>query len=333
MATTLKDSRGFSLVQTLVGIGLMGVLALAGTNFVKQQTRTQLISSHQADLTYLVDDLKSVLSDSKVCGQNFRDKNAKSDSLEALVKNDQLMMKTDDQHPIYKDVRIKSITLSDQMSEVDFRAGTTELVLEFYQPLTQETQVRRLKLNIAATETGAIESCFTHPGVVGGQDSERVSHWGQVTGSEDIIYPHGPLLFTLPESERPDWASLGLYGHSTFQFIPYQMEACTPQFKGALVLRPGQSQLEYCSQKAQWIALQPLSIGTWTQTQFEFSSTQNLQRRFPISQQRLCTLTSWRLREGACLLRPISPGQWLVETVQEMTSPVTCRVTCYNPKS
>jgi hypothetical protein len=324
------NQRGFSLVNTFVSIGLFGVLALAGVNLVKQQVRTQEMITVAPNLVFIVDDIRSLLSSPQVCTQNLENHNARYQEVQRLFNAERLLYETETRLQKAPDIIVRRMTLTEEDHEVNVMAGTTHLILNFYHVPTQTQFNRRIRLHVALDQHLRITSCFTTGGIHRGEGSDSISHWSVGAGTPHLHYSQGPLIVDgLESAQLQNIEQLALQTREV-QLGHGESTDCESRLHGALRFNRSARQLEFCSNKtSSWTILSPPTLSSWGQEDFEFSSTQSLQRRFTLNNWNFCSLMSWSLRDGGCRLQSVGSRAWILETIQERGTPITCRVRCF----
>lgn len=331
-AQKILNNRGFSLVQTFVGIGLFGLLALAGVNILKQQTITAEYTSLQPNLAFLVDSVRTRLSSSEVCKLNFEGKSAQFQQLDHLVNNGRLLLEVESILDETPSLRVSRLTLTEDHHEVSIAAGTTHLVLNFTHIPTQTQHQRMIKLHVALDNHSRITNCYTTGGIGQSEAEVQATHWSVTPGAMDVSYTHGPLVLTAQATVLPEIQMGTALMADEIQLLANDTVSCQASTLGALRLGRSGRRLEYCSKSAQWTPLNAPTLTAWTHRDFEHSSTENLQRRFPLRDWNICTLMNWSFREGVCQLSNLGGRNWVLETIQNAGTPVTCRVRCFRPR-
>lgn len=184
------NAYGFSLVEVLIAIGLVGALSV----FMMRQNLTMTKSSKSfqsnSEITLMVNEIATSLAKGSNCSASFLNLNAANTpagTINSLNINGAPRYQVNT--PIGSSgVIIESYALSDAGSDVDVNGGTTELIINFNrgtQGFGTKVMTKNLKINIETDASGAITSCSSF-----GLAGSRI--WQQHS-SGDIFYEAGNI--------------------------------------------------------------------------------------------------------------------------------------------
>lgn len=336
----LKNS-GFTLLQSLFGVGIVSFLALTVVTLMKRQTETSESAAAQFELIYLVDDVKALLSDPEQCRLNLSGKNPRYDNLESLQRrldDQKTILTTYQRQEVYAQEKLQllRIIISDESPEIDFSAGNTELILSFKHLVTRQDIDRKLKINIEVDDRAMITNCSTSPPFTAKSlEIKPDPYWSasledqtMVVQKEHRVYLPNDASFSVPKSDALIVIEDGL------QIKGQEVKECDESIFGALRLSATNDNgaLEYCSAKTRsWKKLKYPSLNQWSKSLYEYTSTTTNKSGLNIRDQVLCYLSRTNMRDGECRLRTTGPGHWILEATQQQSYPTDCQATCYSP--
>ncbi len=334
---------GFTLLQSLFGVGIISFLALTVVTLMKRQTETSESAAAQFELIYLVDDLKALLSDPEQCRLNLREKNPRYDNLENLQRrlDDQKTILTTYQlQEVYAQnkLQLTKILISDEAPEIDFSAGSTQLILSFKHLVTRQDIERKIKIDIEVDDRARITNCSTTPPFTAKSLVINSDPYWTVGANKETLHLHGDygvLLSETPNYSAPTGQASLVVGGG-LQLRGQETQNCNEQFYGALRLSGTNDggALEYCSSKFQsWRKLKYPSLAQWKKSFYDQTSESTPGPGLNIRDQAVCYLSRTNIRDGECRLRLTGPGHWILEAIQQQAYPTDCQATCYQPPS
>lgn len=166
-----KNNQGFSLVETMVAAGMLGLLAMAGVKLMQNQNQAMKTIETKSEYNGIMNDIRTILADSNSCRTTFGGQNAKNmpvgtvTQITQVVASGNVTRYTSNanwmQAQAYGNgkIRIIGMRLSDAATDVETTAGvgptvgTTNLILTFTSGLresnkTLETFEKSMKLNV-----------------------------------------------------------------------------------------------------------------------------------------------------------------------------------------
>lgn len=212
----MNNSRGFSMVQTLISIGLIGLVFYGFAKLVRENTRVAQNNAWLFETSFIIDEMRGFLSDPKVCTEALSGKNARTEELEKLLwrANDgnfagyevaSLSGKTYGQD----DLVIEEMYLSDNEKNISVDVNTTQLVLKFRGKDTTIPGLieKRINLFIETDSRGYIRYCESSPSVSGLKSDNQISLWSKVKGSQDYFFNGKKVLIGQTNISGPGLAS------------------------------------------------------------------------------------------------------------------------------
>jgi prepilin-type N-terminal cleavage/methylation domain-containing protein len=182
-----KNNRGFSLVELMIVVAMLGGVSMLATNIGKQSTKSSTKFQFDSDTIQIVNEITGILSSSSKCLSNLNNKNALSDTLSSINVN-QYYIASHASAPAggYGNggVKIDSYSIGATQAEVD--ANTSWLSITFQNKNIlggQSTITKKIKLYVTVNASNIITACNA---VASGSGS---SQW--VSAGPDIYYPTG----------------------------------------------------------------------------------------------------------------------------------------------
>lgn len=186
------NEKGMGLTEVLLGAGLLGGLALVGTQLSSNLNRGVKNAETNADIIPLVQSIRQTLSKSENCMATFLGKNPKNEvnAAAALKDNsvDAFITKTVNPNLTYgQNLKIVSYKLSDAGDEVEVDTlKTTNLIIDFDKGKSGYTQSssKKITLKVEVDGTGKITSCIA-------MTNSSDSIWKHSDNNVDIYFNEG----------------------------------------------------------------------------------------------------------------------------------------------
>lgn len=159
----LRGSRGFSLVEIMVAVGLLGGLALVVLNLTKQTTTTQKRFQTDVDADFIMKEIAGILAVSCNSSQ-IVGKNASSTAAGVITNINGKYLANNSTGYGTSNIKIVSYELSDTgFSEITDTTKETSLIINFATPKAVSSTAslikpRRIKL-IVTKNTGNVVTC------------------------------------------------------------------------------------------------------------------------------------------------------------------------------
>ena len=181
---------GFSLVEMMMVVGMLGGLSLLVMNITKQSTKSSTKYDFDSDKTQITNEITGILSDPNKCKLNnfLGGKNPANDTtITSIGTQYYSLASTTPQPPAngYGNAGIKISSYSLSSTADDLLANTAYLVVSFQGKSilgTQGIKISKIKLNFTSDGSGKILTCNA---VASGSGSQ----W--VTLGSNIYYPDG----------------------------------------------------------------------------------------------------------------------------------------------
>jgi hypothetical protein len=342
----MRNQKGLSAVQMIVGLGLMGGLLMATMNLVNTQQKLGKSSAHEFELIYLADDIRNLLSNPVNCRASFKGRNSKRATITALKKvvYPRAGEKKKEIITVYQTYDVsqqkygqENIIISEITIERDFNAnilsGTSILKVTFDKgpdsmDETDRFVTRRIKLFVTTSSNSSITSCYTSRGI-GLSSSHLPSNqaWTTTPNSTDIYYAGGNVAIGAKDFSNTLvlGGALQLKGSS----LP-----CTIESNGSFYYNKSKESLEVCfGRHKKW---RPLTKGRTilqkrpTHFQIELPAGTDIgeissQRKFKI-----CYLSSPPKTDGHCEVIGSADSTWTIKAKNISPNPLNCKMTCHN---
>lgn len=169
-----KNNQGFSLVETMVAAGMLGLLAMAGVKLMQNQNQAMKTIEVKSEYNGLMNDIRTILADSNSCRTTLGGRDAKNHPAAPAGTITQITQVTATgpvarytSNPDWRvaqaygngKLRIIGIRLSDAATDVETtggatpQVGTTNLIITFTSGLREsnkqlETFEKMMKLNV-----------------------------------------------------------------------------------------------------------------------------------------------------------------------------------------
>lgn len=252
-------NRGFSIVQVLVSIGLLGIIAISGIKIFETQTKLGKSSSFLFESLIVLDEVKSLLSDGASCRHSLKGKSTFYDDLEVLYRFDpktnmeqvefEVFNKDKGRVQLYgqNEVRIGSISIHGDQSGFGNEKDYIILRLNFQESGGGETFKGEFPLRVSVNELGRIEACKAQPGLHSGGIS-RVGkspwlHIQKLSGDDDKkkIFYEDKVNIGKVETK----GLLNVEG-GVLVVLDEILQGCTSENEGELVFEKKRDSLFWC---------------------------------------------------------------------------------------
>lgn len=334
----MTHSQGASMVQVLVAAGLFAAVFLGTVNLMREQAKTSQSSSREFEMVYVTDEIKSLLSNPEVCRATLQGRNPHSDQLETLKRplNENELLELyptiqSDPEALYgqNNLKIMGYQISDEESEVDVEAGTTEFIITYATPeQTVINQKRRLRLYIGLNEEGLITSCQTTPGLsqTGPQEDSQQGLWTPSVAREGH-YASTTLRLGLSEEQalKTEPMSAGLDQSSGILLLSeHGQRKCTKLLEGSLRFHAPSRQIQICTHEQAWKKVPTYNFNP-LEAKF-FSTSSQSKAPLDIGNRNFCTLMRADVSSGQCSLSQKLNNNWQLHAIGQNTK---CQALCY----
>lgn len=330
---------GASMIQALVAVALFAAMFLGTVNLMREQAKTSQSSSREFEMVYVTDEIKSLLSEARICKATLQGRNPHSDQIETLKRpldsDSEGLLEVyptikRDSDAVYgqKNLKIKSYRLSDKTSEVNVEAGTTELLITYAtSKQTIINQKRRLRLYIGLDEQGLIASCQTTPGLTQTslEEGPPQGPWTLSVGREAHFSDLNLVLgATEKELSKTPTLDSGVDQFSGLLLLSeHAKKPCTSLLEGSLRFHANSRQVQICSHESKWEGLATYQFNPLEAKIFSLSSKSKAP--LDIHNRSYCSLLKTDVSSGQCSLTQ-KDNQWQLHAIGENTK---CQSVCY----
>lgn len=341
----IKNERGFTFVQTLVSLGLLGILFVVGFKLFQDQTKLGTSSSFQFESIIVLDEVKSLLTDQQSCISTFKGLSAIYEEISEIKRFNPVTQRTDMEFglftgagPIYgqKDVTIHKMTLLGENSGFNFEKGHVLLKIVFKKFEEASTEfVGTIPIRVDVDSIGKIVRCETSPGLHQEKTREAdLNPWREnlYGGQKEkaIDFQGGNLLI----GEIPAKAKLNVEGGVAIE-TDNVLSECKYTDKGLLMYSTKDNALYFCGADKKPVKLHgnPNFISGQKLMKVK-NNTLSLKREVTKERFKICRLSDMKGLRGRCSANPTNPkeGRFLWELLVRYESgpEVSCEFLCGN---
>jgi len=340
-----NNQYGFSMVQLFITLGLFAFILVAGFKMLKNQSHIGESSRFYFEAIYLVDEIKSILSNPESCAQTFENKNAYSQNIEyifdAQEKNPVRFRRSEIDGPFYSSAKIliKSMELNGNAPEfgIDkgfglFKIWVTQSLKNGEKKSEFEEISFQFPIHLNVNSTGEIVSCFSLPGLAA-LDSvpEEKGLWKMSHDEKKSFLVPEASRVKIGEVERKTNASLEIKGGLKLGPIT----ECNSRNIGVLSFEANGEGLKWCQEEGKWIDLnheKPLV------TEFRDYYLDIPKQGLPLAQVtqvkfKFCTLERVMSAAGKCRARPMVlneyESKWELSAQYLRSSELKCHFRCF----
>lgn len=309
----LNDNKGFSLVQVIISMGLLGGLILGGFKILEKQTQVGKSSSFFFEALNITDDIKSVLSAGEACTVSLRNKSAYFDdvkeifSLGSLMDNEAEYEVSKDSLNLYgqKNIIINKIELNGNAPEIGVDNNLT-IMSFFYEEVGTGDEVAKMSIpiHVELNELGRIVSCFTLPGISSQLPSQADKNsWRSEEGKEsELVASQDQVIVGKVQKGNSQLSpSLSIEGALNLGI----QEVCSRKSSGLLVYDISRDYLKWCNQKGKWENLSQLRPMFGSTDDIIVSNEKGIiKTELTKKDYAYCTVSEQKFSSGMCWSRP-----------------------------
>ncbi|PIK15689.1 hypothetical protein [Halobacteriovorax sp. JY17] len=335
----LNNQRGSIFLQALISIAIFSAVTASIVRLLQAQNNLSNKTTEQFELTYFVDEVRTILSNPKACRESFSGKNARRDKSATLITQ----IVEDETGNVYsfdifekgrviKETDHWAFTLSDLYLQSDNRetsieSGTTmlHLVVNFTDKRSKRVSrlEREIKVFASIDNSEAILSCYTVRGIgLGKMTSANDSDWTRTSDAKGHFLSKKKLQINTDLST----SSLNLKGPLK---IGESEAACLSEIAGSIKYNPQIDSFEVCSGSS--LSWRDLNLPAPLKNQ-----KYSLRATFPIKKGttpkpfKYCAITYKNYDTGECHLVRLDNGRWELNHSSEKSNFGTCEATCFN---
>ncbi|MCR9204204.1 MAG: hypothetical protein NXH75_06490 [Halobacteriovoraceae bacterium] len=341
----LRNEKGFTFVQTLVSLGLLGILFVVGFKLFQNQTKLGTSSSFQFESIIVLDEVKSLLTDQQSCTATFKGLSAIYEEVSQIKRYNPVTQRAElefglltGKGPVYgqKNVTIHKMTLLGENSGFNFERGHVLLKIVFKKFEEVGTEfIGTIPIRVDVDNIGKILRCETSPGLH--QEKTRESDmnpWREKSFGANKVKAVEFQGSKLIIGDIPAKAKLNVEGGVSMlkESVP---EKCEYSEKGLLIYSQKDRALFYCGPNNEPIKLHDNPDYITTQKLIRVKNNNlSIKRKVTKERYKVCRLSDMKGLRGKCTAQPTNPkeGKYLWELVAyyESGPEVSCEFLCGN---
>lgn len=330
-------NRGFSLVQVLISLGLMGLIFVAGFQIFESQTKLGKSSSFVFESMIVLDEIKSVLSDPLSCKETFSGKSIVFDEITSIEKfensegtstSEYLVSNKELGETLYgqNNILIESIGLYGDREGFKSMSNYSLVQINFKEVGGSERYTGLFPLRVFANELGRIEGCQSTPGLhLGTSGSSKVGPWVRVSeqGKENGIFSDGLVSIgaVAPKGR--------LNGEGGALFWTEKLDSSTCVGDGLLIYSQEDDALFVCQDK-KWLNISHGESLKFEAKEFNLEGVgAEVKTLRPEGRIHYCLLKRMQGAQGECRAQRLEKGHWELLLNATPGHALKCEFSCF----
>ncbi|MBK26371.1 MAG: hypothetical protein CME70_20395 [Halobacteriovorax sp.] len=332
----MKKQGGFSLVQLMIVAGMLSGIFVVSLKIMKNQNQIGKSSSEEFEITYLFDDIRSLMADSSVCKatlelvspyepMELEGIKSDPDSNELNYQPFRLAGKKYGQ----SNIKIKSISylVGDQEASIDDGEAFVKIVFEKSKSALGRKEVeKRMKLHLLLDNNKKISTCFSLPGIntEGESVSEVKDRWYDISGTPNIYTNEKKVQI----GAVGRWSGEGVAVQGSLK-IGSELGACHKEKVGSL--RYEKNSLLICKKTGKWHEV-------WNPYRnvvvddFNFATSGKDRVEVTKKPYHFCTITKSELYGARCLTKRLSGNLWQLSLYYDRGEKSKCTFRCFSKR-
>ena len=231
----VKNANGASMIEMVMGAGLLGGLALFGSKSMIDNMKMNKAIEGGSDIVGLVSDIRNSIANADACGNSFNGNNATSASGLSLRDASNNIKYSIGAKITGSSVVIQGISLDSSFPEVGISGGvgSTYLVIDFKRTSSTPILKKYIKIMVNVDGSSNITSCRS-------VDTGGGSFWSRSTINYDDIYYQGANVGVGTNDPK---TQLDVNGAVK---IGATAASCSVTIRGAMKYDPGPNRMYYC---------------------------------------------------------------------------------------
>jgi len=332
----MKKQGGFSLVQLMIVAGMLSGIFVVSLKIMKNQNQIGKSSSEEFEITYLFDDIRSLMADPAVCKSTlefvspYEPKELEGiksdpDSNELNYQPYELVGKKYGQN----NIKIKSLSylVGDQEASIDDGEAFLKIVFEKSKSALGRKEVeKRMKLHLLLNSEKKISTCFSLPGINTDSDdvSEVKDRWYDISGTSNIYTNEKKVQI----GTVGRWSGEGVAVNGELK-IGSEGSACNKEKIGSL--RYQKNSLLICKKTGKWhevwnpyrnIVVDDFNFVTSGKDRVEVTNKPYL----------FCSITKNELYGARCLTKRLSGNLWQLSLHYDRGESSKCSFRCFSKR-
>ena len=343
-----SNQKGFTFVQIFVSLFLIGGLIVVGFKIFQDQSKLGKSSSFKFESLYLLDEIKSVLNDSKSCSYSFKGLSAVSQPVSHIKRFDPITQKEEiifglfaENKMVYgqDNVLIHSMDIDGEGEDFNFEKGYAVLKITFHKFRDNKSIFSgMIPFRVQVDGSGKIITCHSSSGIRRESSySSKSSPWKHVKDEdgqvEKVDYLGKKLMVGTVEGK----AKLNVEGGISLfsnKLDEQDLETCLPSQKNLLFFNAKKDGIYFCNGGDSPIKLHDnlKYVQTLDNITLE-SSSAVLERKITDKRYHLCRLIEMS-SQGECMANPLDEirGKFRWELINKFDEgpELKCKFLCSN---